>query len=152
MNRTLYLLALLLIVTLLPGCISYSNKAILRSIDPKNVKSLQVVGGLPGTQSSPLYLGNNEDGGKKIRKITGWINTAIPINGQTTYGKHGYSKEINIIMKNGKLITVEPAYDCIIHSSTSYSTKVCKPIKNEIVITINKHILRARSSELSGWL
>lgn len=144
-------IAFFMIVT--SACSLNTNTSKLQSINVGDVESLQVVGGLPGTKGSPLYLNTVQSGKTIITKIVGWISSSIVVGGQTEYGKHGYPMGINLKMNDGKFITVEPAYNCTskINSDGSGST-TCAPVKGELVISRDSKKIRVKSPELSEWI
>jgi hypothetical protein len=118
-----------------------------------DVESLQVVGGLPGTVGSPLYLSTESTGKAVISKVIEWLNDSKPINGQTEYGKHGYPMVISLIMNDRKTLEVEPAYECITHTNANSSiSKACTPVKGEIVLSKESNKIRLISPELYEWL
>jgi hypothetical protein len=132
---------------------SSPSLTIQETIKTENVESMQVVGGLPGASSSPLYLSAESTGKVVISKVIEWINDSKPINGQTEYGKHGYPMVISLIMKNRKTLEVEPAYECVIHKNDNgSSTKSCSPVKGEIVLSKDSNKIRLTSPKLYEWL
>jgi hypothetical protein len=125
----------------------------MQSLIVENIESLQVVGGLPGTKHSPLFQNTEEASKATITKIVGWIHSAKPVSGQTDYGKHGYPMVISIKIDDGKMISIEPAYDCESKTNADGSgTKTCTPIKDEIVFSNDSNKIRAESPELYEWL
>jgi|HigsolmetaGSP11D_1036233.scaffolds.fasta_scaffold12686_1 hypothetical protein len=133
--------------------IAEKQRTPMQSLIAENIESLQVVGGLPGTKHSPLFLNTEEAGKSTITKIVGWIHSAKPVSGQTEYGKHGYPMVISIKMDDGKMISIEPAYDCVSQTNADgSSSKTCTSIKDEIVYSNDSIKIRAKSPELYEWL
>jgi hypothetical protein len=125
----------------------------MQSLIAENIESLQVIGGKPGTKHSPLFQNNEEAGKAIITKIVAWIHSAKAVSGQTEYGKHGYPMVISIKMNDGKMISIEPAYDCVSKTNADGSgIKTCTPIKDEIVYSNDSNKIRAESPELYEWL
>jgi hypothetical protein len=125
----------------------------MQSLIAENIESLQVIGGLPGTKHSPLFQYTEEAGKATITKIVVWIHSAKPVSGQTELGKHGYPMVISIKLDDGKMISIEPAYDCVSKTNADGSgTKTCTPIKDEIVFSNDTNKIRAKSPELYEWL
>ncbi|MDQ0888820.1 hypothetical protein QFZ81_003908 [Paenibacillus sp. V4I9] len=144
---------IVLIIIVMSTCksnLSASNRQLLKT---EEIASLQIVGGLPGTKHSPLFQNTDGNGKTTVTKIASWINASKPIRGQTEYGKHGYPMVVSLKMNDGKMITVEPAYDCVSKTNTDGSgSKTCTPAKNEIVISKDSNKIRAESPELCKWL
>ncbi|MDQ0896424.1 MULTISPECIES: hypothetical protein [unclassified Paenibacillus] len=144
---------IVLITIVMSACnpnLNASNRQLLKAED---ISSIQVVGGLPGTKHSPLFQNTDGAGKTTISKIIGWINTSKPISGQTEYGKHGYPMVISIKTDDGKMITVEPAYDCVSQTNVDGSgSKTCTPAKSEIVLRNDSNKIRAESPELYKWI
>ena len=125
----------------------------MQALTAENIESLQVVGGIPGTKSSPVFQNNERAGKTVITKIVGWIHAAKPAGGQTEYGKHGYPMVISIKLDNGKFMSIEPAYDCVSTANADGSGfKTCTPIYGEIIFSNALNKIRAESPELYEWL
>ncbi|MCM2999993.1 hypothetical protein M3647_21185 [Paenibacillus cellulositrophicus] len=133
--------------------IAEKQRTPMQSLIAENIESLQVVGGLPATKHSPLFQNTEESGKSTITKVVGWIHSAEPVSGQTEYGKHGYPMAISIKMDDGKMLSIEPAYDCVTQKNSDGSgSKTCNPIKDEIIYSNDSIKIRAKSPELYEWL
>ncbi|MFC5651394.1 hypothetical protein ACFPYJ_20215 [Paenibacillus solisilvae] len=128
------------------------NSSTTQLLKVEDIASMQVVGGLASTKPSHLYQSTEEIGKITITKIVDWINSSKPIGGQKEYGKHGYPMVIEIKKNDGKIITIEPAYNCVTKTYAGGRTKTCISVKGEIVLSIDSDRIRAESPELYDWL
>jgi hypothetical protein len=153
MRRIVFVPFIVFIIIIMSACSQNSNASNRQLLKVEDIASLQVVGGKPGTKPSPLFQNTDKSGKTIITKIAGWINASKPISGQTEYGKHGYPNVVSLRMNEGKIITVEPAYDCVSKTNADGSgTKTCTPAKSEIVLSNDSNKIRAESPELYEWL
>jgi hypothetical protein len=83
----------------------------------------------------------------------GWLNSSVPTDGPTNFGKHGYPLNLKIIMTNSDSAEVEPAYNCVTQTNADgSSTKTCNVVKREVIFTHDKSSIRLISPELYDWI
>lgn len=144
---------LMVVLIVMSACNENPNTSRSDVLHSNEITSLQVVGGLPRTKGSPLYLSSEKSGMTIISKVVAWINDSTIISGQTEYGKHGYPMVISLRTNEGKTITIEPAYDCIsLKNTDGSSSKTCTPVDGEIVLSNESESIRAESKVLYDWL
>jgi hypothetical protein len=132
---------------------SESNVPQTQKLNVVDVESLQVVGGLPGVKGSPLFLKTDTHGKAMISKAVEWINSSKIADGTTEFGKHGYPMVVRLKMNDGKIVIVEPAYNCILKTNEDGSgSKTCTPVKDEIVLSKDSKQIRLTSPEIYDWL
>lgn len=124
----------------------------LPAMKADNVASMQVVGGLPGTKHSPLFVGSEQAGAEVIDQLVGWINAAQIIDVQPDYGRHGYPMVVRIRLKDGGEITLEPAYECTTTTKADRSVKTCHAIKGEVALWDDTGGTRIAAPPLFDWL
>lgn len=121
-----------------------------KTIRGEEVISVKLVGGKPGDDMRGTIRTKDDS---IIAKMTGWLQAAKPVRGQTEYGRHGYPMAAELTTENHQKMKVEPAYDCVSVTNTDGSgVKTCKPAENEIVISRGEEKRRAISPEIFEWL
>ncbi|MGN7403118.1 hypothetical protein ACTHO0_25025 [Cytobacillus praedii] len=83
-----------------------------------------------------------------INKIVNWINTSSPSEGITKFDKTPIVAVMKLIMKNGDVAVIEPAYNCI----SENQVKTCTIADSEVIYTGNNKKVRLKSLELYDWL
>jgi len=121
-----------------------------RKIPGEEVASVKLVGGKPGdelrgtiwTKDAPI-----------IAQMTGWLQAAEPVPGQTEYGRHGYPMAAELTTEHQQKMRVEPAYDCVsVTNPDGSGMKTCTPAENEIVVSRGQEKQRVISPEMYEWL
>ncbi|MBJ9989136.1 hypothetical protein [Paenibacillus sp. S28] len=116
-------------------------------LTPEDVLSLQV-NGLYGR--SRLFNESDGDEEVTINKVIKWLNTSSLSNGPTELElntTHTLPK-LKIIMKNGNISVIEPAYNCL----SASKTKICTLAEGEVIYTWDNKKVRLQSRELFDWL
>ncbi|MCR2803643.1 hypothetical protein [Paenibacillus soyae] len=116
----------------------------------EDVVNMQVFSNTPrGECHSFDYV--NASGKSVIKEVVGWINTSIPTEGTSEFGK--YTVLMDIRMNDGKLFTIARAYSWE-HGKlpNGYSYSSATPIEGEIVIRNGSETMRAKAPELYDWL
>jgi hypothetical protein len=111
----------------------------------EKVISIEVVGSSGETRLFRITDGYEE---KIMRKVLEWINTSIPVEGETDLGLHKIPISLKLKMREGDFAIIEPAYNCI----SENRTKTCTAVDGEIVYTRNRIKTRLKSQELYDWL
>jgi hypothetical protein len=153
MVKNISLLLSLLPIMLLPACSSSKTQAAAPIVQIQAVASLQIVGALPGSKSSPLFRPSDPAGIAAITKTAGWINRSSFIRDESQFERHGYPNVLRIVTKDGRQIDAEPAYHCESKKlNDSKTLKTCSNIKDEVLLSNGSARLRLHSSELFDWI
>jgi hypothetical protein len=107
-------------------------------------------------QANRLYGGSRafkeSDGYEEvvINKVVKWINKSSPSEEVAESGLDTTPlvASMKIKMKNGEVVVIEPAYNCI----SKGQTKTCTLADGEVIYSWNNNKIRLRSLELYDWL
>ncbi|WP_066061398.1 hypothetical protein [Neobacillus soli] len=84
-----------------------------------------------------------------INKVVNWINATSSVKETTKPENHKTPIAVlKIQMKNGDVLIIQPAYNCI----TEKQTKKCLLADGEVILTRNHKNIRLKSIELFDWL
>ena len=85
-----------------------------------------------------------------IGKVVSWINTSSPSEGaiDLELNKTSMVSIMKIKMKNGDIVVIEPAYNCV----SKNQVKTCTIADGEVIYTSNNKKVRLKSVELYDWL
>lgn len=120
-----------------------------------DVESVQIIGGLVDAKPrTSLYTNESRSGKQMISNVVSWVNAAMPVEGATEFGKHGYPDTIQIERANSSTVRINHAYNCVVSpvKENGTATKSCSPVDGEVVLTKDSVKTRLASSELFEWL
>lgn len=127
-----------------------STQLVMASIQPKikvhDVVSIQVNRLNGGTRIFKVSDGYEE---VIINKVVKWINQSSSVEGPTELEQyHTPIAKLRIRIKDGEVIIIEPAYNCI----SEKQVKNCTIADGEVIYTNNNMKVRLKSLELFDWL
>ncbi|WP_462411558.1 DUF3888 domain-containing protein [Neobacillus sp. Marseille-QA0830] len=129
------------------GCFfSFHTAQASLSLKTEDVSSIQV-SRLSG--GSRVFRENDGYEEPVVRKVVEWLNTANPINAATDlHQPKAPTAVLKINMKNGDVLTVEPAYHC----TDQNKSKTCTLADGEVLVIHNNQSDQLKSTELFDWL
>lgn len=129
----------------------FSSVQLVQASIPLDLKTEDVLSIQVNRKDGGSRLFEERDGYEEVtvNKVVKWINTSKPFEGPTEIelNKTPISK-LEIKMKNGDIVIIEPAYHCIFENGT----KICTIEDGEVIYRKNKMISRLKSIELFDWL
>ncbi|WP_227940468.1 hypothetical protein [Alkalihalobacillus deserti] len=140
------LVIIYMVIVGLFSSIQLAKASIPPDLNTEDVLSIQVNRKYGGSR-----LFKESDGYEEaiIRKVIKWINTSKLSEGPTEielYKTPIFKLEIR--MKNGDIVAIEPVYNCI----SEKQKKKCTIADGEVIYTKNKMKVRMKSLELFDWL
>ena len=141
------LVVLVLVFVGLFSSIQLAKATIQPILKAEDVLSVQV-NSLNG--GSRLFKENDGYEEVIIDKVVKWINTSSPSEGATELHLNNppTASMLKIKMRNGDVVVIEPAYNCI----SENQTKTCTVADGEVIYTQNQVKTRLKSQDLYDWL
>jgi len=83
-----------------------------------------------------------------LRKVVYWLNNAERVNGTIDVSLDKPSNKLTFNMVNDEVMTIEPAYTCVVDNNL----KTCTAKEGEIIVSENQQKVRLKSEALYDWL
>ncbi|MCH7323929.1 hypothetical protein LZ480_18830 [Solibacillus sp. MA9] len=83
-----------------------------------------------------------------LRKVVYWLNNSDRVNGTIEATLDNPSNKLTIKMTNDEVITIEPAYTCVVDNKRN----ICTAKEGEIIVSENSQKVRLKSQSLYDWL
>lgn len=83
-----------------------------------------------------------------LRKVVYWLNNSDRVNGTIEVSLDNPSNKLTLKMANNEVITIEPAYTCVVDNKR----KTCTPKEGELIVSENGQKVRLKSQSLYDWL
>ncbi|XRG80726.1 hypothetical protein V5E38_10665 [Rossellomorea sp. GAMAL-10_SWC] len=83
-----------------------------------------------------------------VRKVVHWLNNSSRVNGTIEVSLDNPSNKLTLKMANDEVITIEPAYTCVIDNKR----KTCTAKDGELIVSENNQKMRLKSQTLYDWL
>ena len=83
-----------------------------------------------------------------LRKVVYWLNNSDRVNGTIDVSLDNPSNKLTLKMANDEVITIEPAYTCVVDNIR----KTCTAKEGELIVSENKQKVRLKSQSLYDWL
>lgn len=83
-----------------------------------------------------------------LRKVVYWLNNSNQVTGTIELSIDNPSNKLMLKTVNDELITVEPAYTCVIDNKR----KTCTAKDGELIVSENNQKIRLKSQSLYDWL
>lgn len=93
---------------------------------------------------------SNNDGFQErvLRKVVYWLNNSDRVNGTNDLSLDNQANKLTLIMANDEVITIEPAYTCVVNNKR----KTCTAKEGEFIVSENRQKVRLKSQSLYDWL
>lgn len=83
-----------------------------------------------------------------LRKVVYWLNNADRVNGITEVPIDNPSNQLTLKMANDEVITIEPAYTCVV----GIKRQTCTAKEGELIVSKNGQKVRLKSPSFYDWL
>ncbi|MEK4485428.1 hypothetical protein MHH81_07445 [Psychrobacillus sp. FSL H8-0484] len=83
-----------------------------------------------------------------LRKVVYWLNNSDRVNGTIEVSLDNPSNKLTLKMANDEVITIEPAYTCVVDNKS----KTCTAKEGELIVSENRQKVRLKSQSLYDWL
>ncbi len=83
-----------------------------------------------------------------LRKVIYWLNNSDLVAEKIEVSLDNPSNKLTLKMANNEVITIEPAYTCVVHNKR----EICTTTEGELMVTENKQKVRLKSQSLYDWL
>ena len=83
-----------------------------------------------------------------LRKVVFWLNNSERVNGTIEVSLDNPSNKLTLKMTNDEVITIEPAYTCVVENKR----KTCTAKEGELIVSENQQRVRLKSQSLYDWL
>ena len=83
-----------------------------------------------------------------LRKVVFWLNNSERVNGTIEVSLDNPSNKLTLKMTNDEVITIEPAYTCVVENKR----KTCTAKEGELVVSENQQRVQLKSQSLYDWL
>jgi hypothetical protein len=83
-----------------------------------------------------------------LRKVVHWLNNSSRVNGKIEVSLDNPSNKLTLKMANDEVITIEPAYTCVVDNKR----KTCTAKEGELIVSENIQKVRLKSQSLYDWL
>ena len=83
-----------------------------------------------------------------LRKVVFWLNNSERVNGAIEVSLDNPSNKLTLKMTNDEVITIEPAYSCVVDNKR----KTCTAKEGELIVSENRQKVRLKSQSLYDWL
>ncbi|MGE7915917.1 hypothetical protein [Lysinibacillus xylanilyticus] len=83
-----------------------------------------------------------------LRKVVYWLNNSSRVNGTIEVSLDNPSNKLTLKMANDEVITIEPAYTCVVDNKR----KTCTAKEGELIVSENRQKVRLKSQPLYDWL
>ncbi len=83
-----------------------------------------------------------------LRKVVYWLNNSDRVNGTIDVSLDNPSNKLTLKRANDEVITIEPAYICVVDNKR----KTCTAKEGEIIVSENGQKVRLKSQPLYDWL
>ncbi|WP_332649922.1 hypothetical protein [Lysinibacillus sp. 54212] len=83
-----------------------------------------------------------------LRKVVYWLNNSVKVNGTIEGALDNPSNKLTLKMANGEVITIEPAYTCVVDNKR----QTCTAKEGELIVSENRQNVRLKSQSLYDWL
>lgn len=124
---------------------SYMEQLVTNTLEHNNVQTIQVQNNSGLQRDFSINDGFQE---RVLRKVVYWLNNSERVIGSIDISFDNPSNKMTLKMKNGKVITIEPAYLCLIDNEN----KICTPKEGELIVSENGEKVQLKSQSLYDWL
>ncbi len=95
-------------------------------------------------------LFSNYDGFQErvLRKVVYWLNNSDRVNEKIEVSLDNPSNKLTLKMADNEVITIEPAYTCVVHNKH----EICTTKEGELIVSENRQKVRLKSQSLYDWL
>ncbi len=83
-----------------------------------------------------------------LRKVVYWLNNSSRVNGTIEVSLDNPSNKLTIKMANDEVITIEPAYTCVVDNKR----KTCTAKEGELIVSGDGQKVLLKSQSLYDWL
>lgn len=83
-----------------------------------------------------------------LRKVVYWLNNSDQVNQKIEVSLDNPSNKLTLKMANNELITIEPAYTCVVHNKR----ETCTTKEGELIVSENKQKVQLKSQSLYDFL
>ncbi|MEQ6356887.1 hypothetical protein ABNX05_19850 [Lysinibacillus sp. M3] len=83
-----------------------------------------------------------------LRKVVYWLNNSDRVNEKIEVSLDNPSNKLTLKMANNEVITIEPAYTCVVHNKR----EICTTKEGELIVSENRQKVRLKSQSLYDWL
>lgn len=83
-----------------------------------------------------------------LRKVVYWLNNSVRVNGTIDLPLDNPSNKLTLKMANDNVITIEPAYICVVDNKR----KTCTAKEGELIVSENGQQVQLKSQSLYDWL
>ncbi|MEG0695495.1 MAG: hypothetical protein RR440_07035, partial [Erysipelotrichaceae bacterium] len=83
-----------------------------------------------------------------LRKVVYWLNNVDQVKGSIEESLDRPSNKLTVNMANGEVITIEPAYTCVVDNKL----RTCTAKEGELIVSENSEKVRVKSQPLYDWL
>lgn len=83
-----------------------------------------------------------------LRKVVYWLNNSVRVNGTIEVPLDNPSNKLTLKMANDDVITIEPAYICVVDNKR----KTCTAKEGELIVSENGQQVQLKSQSLYDWL
>lgn len=85
---------------------------------------------------------------RALRKVIHWLNNSEQVNGTIEVSLKNPSNKMTLKLESDEVITIEPAYTCIVDKMQ----KTCTAKDGEIIVSDNSQKIQLKSQSLYDWL
>lgn len=123
----------------------FMEQLMKHSLEHSNIQTIKVE-----NNSGLQRVFSINDGFQEIvlRKVVYWLNNSSRVNGTIEESLDNPSNKLTINMANDEVITIEPAYTCVVDNKR----KTCTAKEGELIVSENKQKVRIKSQSLFDWL
>ncbi|HBJ01574.1 MAG TPA: hypothetical protein DDY89_13580, partial [Lysinibacillus sp.] len=91
-------------------------------------------------------LFSNYDGFQErvLRKVVYWLNNSDRVNEKIEVSLDNPSNKLTLKMADNEVITIEPAYTCVVHNKH----EICTTKEGELIVSENRQKVRLKSQSL----
>ena len=124
---------------------SFFEQLMAHSLEHNDVQNIKVENN-SGLQR--VFSINDGDQERVLRKVVYWLNNSDRVNGTIEASLDNPSNKLTFKMANDEVITIEPAYTCIVDNKR----QTCTAKEGELIISENGQKVRLKSQSLYDWL
>ncbi|MFF2177656.1 hypothetical protein ACFVT8_14470 [Lysinibacillus sp. NPDC058147] len=124
---------------------TFLEQLMTRSLEHNDVQNIKVENNSGLQRVFSINDGFQE---RVLRKVIYWLNNTSRVNGTIEVSLDNPSNKLTLKTANDEVITIEPAYTCVIDNKH----KICTAKEGELIVSENRQKVRLKSQPLYEWL
>ena len=124
---------------------SFFDQLMTHSLVHNNIQDIKVEN---NTGLQRVFSINDGFQERVLRKVVFWLNKSDQVNGTIEESLDNPSNKLTLKMTNDEVITIEPAYTCVVENKR----KTCTAKEGELIVSENQQRVRLKSQSLYDWL